>query len=105
MCKLLEQSQPSLSNLIAILPDAEKFKALPDDMIWDGELSGITEAMVSVLPLLREQAGNCPTCILAALRQAKIPVPAVSGFDYGTESKSVRAEFYENLNADKYDYV
>lgn len=46
-------------------------------------------AVVAAIPKLREVAGNCPACMLAALRQKKIPVPMATGFDFTEEMKTV----------------
>jgi hypothetical protein len=41
------------------------------------------------LPALREACNNCPACILAAIRQAKIPVPCATDFSFTDEMKAV----------------
>lgn len=101
MCGLLAHNQPSLASIIALLPDPEKFKTtITDDEAWDGIFSDLAKAVSAVFPRVRRAARECPTCILAALRQAKIPVPMVSEFDYSKESKAIHDAFYQDLNED-----
>lgn len=102
MCKLLDQSQPALANLVALMP-ATVVKQEGDCADWIGWESN-PEAQAA-LANLRKAAGNCPACILAALRQAKIPVPMMTGFDYAAESKLLRDDFYEAQSADRYEYA
>jgi hypothetical protein len=48
----------------------------------------IKPLIAAALPAMRELCGDCPVCILAALRQKKIPVPLAEGFDYKAEMKN-----------------
>lgn len=102
MCFMLDQKQPKLADLIALMPatvvirtewgsESIEFKSLPE----------AEAAFVKV----REAAGNCPACILSALRQAKIPAPMMEGFDYAKEGNSIRADYYEAQNTDLYEYA
>lgn len=102
MCRLMEQPQPELSVLIALLPPTI-IKQEGDCLDWIAWKSDVDEE--AALLKLREASGNCPACILATLRQAKIPVPMVRGFDYSAESKSIRADYYEAQATDPYQYV
>jgi len=95
MCKLLEQEQPSLSEIIASLPTKEKYYKSER---WDEDLVDsydTTYLNQTLLPLLREKTGNCPACILAVLRQAEIPVPAVSDFHFKQGCEDVWSCFNE----------
>ncbi len=77
MCGKLGQPQPKMTELIALL-------------------SG-KDTVAESLPKLRDAAGECPICILAALRQAKVLDQFVEGrFDYKKECARIFAE----MNAD-----
>lgn len=87
MCVALEHKQPPLSDLIAILPNSSALTdTRTDEEAWNLVLSPLDKALKAALPLLRARAGNCPACILAALRQAKISLP-LEGFDFSAECK------------------
>jgi hypothetical protein len=96
MCRMLEQEQPSLPDMTAILPDPEQFKSSDPnpDIGWETmDDTGLQEALKGVFPKLRELAGNCPACIMAALRQKGIPVPvAKEFFDFKKEIASIWSE-------------
>lgn len=49
------------------------------------------------LPQLREAVSNCPVCIMAALRQANIPVWMATGFDFKAELKAL----WDEVNNEK----
>lgn len=89
VCGLLEQSPESLESLIAILPDPADYAASEHKGAFDPAL---TYAANDALPRLREATNNCPACIMAAIRQAGIPVPMVNEFDWTKEMKDVWAE-------------
>ena len=61
---------------------------------------GDWEAARPLPPALREATGGCPACILAALRQALVPVGAASDFDY----KAEMASLWNDVNADREEY-
>lgn len=84
-CKLLEQEQPDIAAIIASLPSESEYKKT--DAFDDNYNSDYLNK--TVLPMLREKTGNCPACILAAIRLAKIPGPAVSDFDFKKERQSI----------------
>jgi hypothetical protein len=100
-----------MARLVAILPDSAAYNApaqgaectKPCDLPFncecmdnfeegDTEHAKLTRAVAEALPKLREATDGCPACILAALRQAKIPVPMVEGFDFKAEMASVLAD-------------
>lgn len=56
---------------------------------WESDLA-------AAMKRLREEASNCPACILAALRQRKIPVPMVESFNFKTEMRAVLDEWSAN---------
>ena len=88
MCKLREDSQTPLSELVAILPKME---------IVDDNYGGVrvlnAEEIETAMKAVREKADNCPTCILATIRQKGVYV-SITGFDYKKECK----EFWNNYN-------
>ena len=96
---MIEQEQPSLSAMLDILPDPAQFIS-PDpnpdidcDTMNDRALQ---EALKPLFPKLRDMAGNCPACIMAALRQKGIPVPACGDlFDF----KKERDSFWSDVNS------
>jgi hypothetical protein len=80
MCQFAEHEQQPITYLITLLPDASKLNDV--DWIIDEEL---IKQVNAALPALREATNHCPACIMAALRQAGIPVPLASDFDYTKE--------------------
>ena len=76
MCKLKGGTQISISRLVALLP---KYNGLSKNYC-----KALEEAMIK----LRRETQNCPACILAALRQAGIPMIMVE-FDYKQEVENL----------------
>jgi len=85
MCSLLDVDQEPMAELVACLPVA------PATGEWPEEYE---ERCRAALPTLREKAHDCPVCIFAAIRQAKIPAE-VTGFDFAVESTAA----FEKVNA------
>lgn len=91
MCDGLGNSQPDTRSYVDSLPkdlwhgrgdkEAEYFEAGPS-----------IERMKTELKKLRDLTGDCPACILAALRQAGIPPFLVPDFDFKKESQETLAE-------------
>jgi hypothetical protein len=94
---LLEKTQPSFRHLIMMLPDWRDFMKKDD---YNGDIfpdyNTIEEAVKKVLPRVRDMAENCPACIMAALRQAAIPVPSISDFNFTEEMKGIWAVINED---------
>jgi len=89
MCSALgESALASPTELIAMLPTVENYRR--EDK-YGVSYSGLVDALKAVLPKVREAAGNCPACILAALRQSGIPMGCVDKdvFDFGAEIESL----------------
>ena len=93
-----EAEQKPIGELLAILPDTSSFKVKEIDFetgkqyeYWHDDL---TVAVNEVLPKLRKASGNCPACIMAALRQKGIPVTMVTDFDFKAEMQ----EIWDNIN-------
>lgn len=94
MCSLLSDTRhydfehKPLAELIAMLPDSSAYNAVKT-LFLDREHERLTEALKLALPVFRIAAGGCPVCMMAALRQAKIPVPMAEGFDFSAEMKAL----------------
>ncbi|MES2636332.1 MAG: hypothetical protein V4605_03330 [Pseudomonadota bacterium] len=88
-----------LQEAMALLPDPTDYNNeggyLNDSKYFDKMMADIKEAM----PKLREYTDHCPACIMAALRQKKIPLPMVDGFDFKIEMQAVFTR-HHNENAD-----
>ena len=100
VCSLIGGFTQPINELIAILPSSAEYHAdySNNDLYW--KLYTDTEA---AMPKLREAADNCPACIMAALRQANIPVPMVESFDFKSEMQTIFAEIAsENRNCHDY---
>jgi hypothetical protein len=101
-CHLLEQEQTNLVEAMKILPNMKDYERVEflgpfaDKVVT---LSGHEKAINEALPKLREICNNCPACIMAALRQKEIPVPAATDFNFTKECESIWSEY----NAHKYE--
>lgn len=71
----------TIPQMVAMLPNPKLFP-----MHFENYTEDLTEAVQFSLPALRAAVKNCPACIMAAIRQAKIPVPC-SGFDFKAECR------------------
>lgn len=92
VCKILfemdrETSQKRMGTLLAVL-NAPAIRQLSIN-----EIGTLIVEDYSWLDLadLRAATNNCPACIMATIRQAGIPLPAVSGFDFAGEMKAIFA--------------
>ena len=100
VCSLLGGSHGlPVSDLVALLPDSAPYHASistinTDDWKIHKELS---DAVKAAMPALREAVMQCPACIMAALRQANIPVPMADNFDFKAEMKSI----FDDLNEER----
>ncbi len=65
--------------------DIEAMKALLPNPPPECSNRDFDDEVNAALPKLREMADNCPACIMAALRQKGIPVPAASDFYFTKE--------------------
>lgn len=87
-----------MTALVAILPDPTEFLAAS---CWmdntDSPYTRLMADLATAMPKLREEVDNCPACILAALRQKKIPVPMVEGFDFKAEMQSI----FNDINSER----
>jgi hypothetical protein len=110
-CAKLGNKTVPMANLLALLPDPAQFvihhPAEPGEFGYDAydapDDEALNSAVGAALPKLRELIDNCPTCILAALRQKGIPVPAIDGFNYSEELKEFWAG-YNDSRPESYPY-
>lgn len=105
VCKMLEQEQTPIAKLTALLPDENQYReswegAPPDGFHYSIQFSVDVNAAI---PELREATNNCPACMMAALRQAKIPLPIVEGFDYQKELDAVWNDFWAKKNQESWE--
>ena len=91
MCSYADSTGAAVAELVKLLP------AEPDQTI-DADWTPVKEATEAAMPKLREAAGNCPACILAALRQAGKSIVYFSGFDFKSECK----DFWADVNDAQY---
>jgi hypothetical protein len=88
VCRMLFLTQKPIADLMALLPQ------------WTLEHAAAfqyCDANVA-LPALREACGNCPACIMAALRQKRIPVPVATDFDFTGEMKAIWKKVTDERN-------
>lgn len=85
MCQVMEKSQPKMQDLLECLPDLH----------WiDNDVGGVylgpnqEDSIASGMIALRKVSGDCPACILSALRQKRIPIP-LAGFDFKKECTAI----------------
>ena len=92
-CHLLEQKQTNLVEAMQLLPEPKDYikEEVLGSLIFTS-YNGLDEAAEAIMPKLRDFTGNCPACILAALRQKEISL-WITSFDFQKESKEIWAEF------------
>lgn len=80
MCNAMQEGQSEMKDLIALVPKPDSTQVCPS---------------LNVSAELRDKANDCPICILAAIRQAEIPVHYFSGFDFKKECSEQWAQINE----------
>ena len=106
MCTLIDGGNgAALPELLALLPDPDKFMTEhPANEYMDARMELDVEAIKplieAALPAMREACQDCPVCLMAALRQKKIPVPIAEGFDY----KAEMASMWSDINDSRREY-
>lgn len=98
VCDMIGNSPEPVDSLIAFLPDSSAYHNSTDSSAY-AELYELTE---KAMPALRTATDNCPACIMAALRQANIPVPMVGSFNFKAEMKEIFSEINSESNYDIY---
>lgn len=96
VCELLGEAPLVVADLVALLPRSGDYPSFGTA----DEINTFSSAVDAALPALREAAHNCPACIMAALRQASIPVPIVDEFDFRREMDSI----FASINSDRPPY-
>ena len=81
---MLENEQPKIEDLLAVLPEWKE----QHDCGYSDNASEIND----VIPMLSHAAGQCPACMLAAIRQKGIPVPAVESFNFKAKCDAIWAD-------------
>jgi len=99
---MVESNQVPVSELVAVLPKIENYYSGEEDRILFTLESKLNLDVNAALSKLRDLCGSCPACILAALRQAKIPVPVATNFNFTSEMKDVWADINE-ANREEYE--
>jgi hypothetical protein len=90
MCAMKDDEPTSpLAELLAIF-DGFVDETIDDPLHWSMR-EGHEKDRAERYTRLREKAGNCPACILAALRQTKVYI-ACEKFDWKKESKQWLAD-------------
>jgi len=91
-CKLMDKGQSVLVEIIKLLPNPKDYIEEDKKFGWTSYV-GLDVAVAKALPKVREAAEDCPACIMAALRQAGIPMPIAKGFDFKKECESIWSDF------------
>jgi len=99
MCHISDNTQAKMETLLSILPDPEMYRKT-ETFSGFQIFTGLEEAIEKVIPDLGRLTGDCPTCILAALRQKKIPILPIKCFDYPKEC----AAFFKDMNEERNNY-
>ena len=91
-----------VSALVALLPDSKPYQASISTINTDDWKihKTLSDAVKAAMPALREAVFQCPACIMAALRQAKIPVPMADDFDFKAEMKSIFDDINDQRHQD-----
>lgn len=88
VCKMIDETQKPIADLMAALPEALEAEEF---IIPDWRLAELDHGMDKL-----RQLTACPACIMAALRQRGIPVPAVAHkFEFSKEMKDIWAAINE----------
>lgn len=96
----MEEVQSPIKDLLKILPDPTtvvKRTVLMGEFLSE-DWTPLEEALKVALPKLRDLTGGCPMCILAALRQKKIP--GYIGEECGFKYKEEIADIWKELNTE-----
>jgi hypothetical protein len=89
----------TLAELVSLLPSKA---SLFQENDYHGDYFADTDGTLkAAIPVLREASGDCPACMMAAIRQAGIPVPLADGFDFSAEMKQIWADI--NQRQHQYD--
>ena len=73
---------------------------VPTEGTFNGFQEGFEQELKAAIPKLREAAGECPACMMAALRQKKIPVPMAEDFSFTEMMKEIWADINDSNRID-----
>ena len=90
---MVESDQRPIGELTALLPVVHSWEGEYGETVYAADTE---QSVNNALPKLRDACGNCPACILAALRQKGIPVPLATGFNFTQEMQSLWADINES---------
>lgn len=96
MCKIAEHDQQNLEAIKTAIPEVPELPTGEIDIFGT-----IYKPVDDAMPRIRELAGNCPACTLAALRQQKIPIPAIHAFNFTKECEA----FWIDINDAKSEWI
>ena len=104
MCDVMEEDQQSISDMLALFPPIDTIKGTYENDGYSNSEDWIyTDNLQIAIKNLRDLVNNCPACILAAIRQAGIPVPLISDFDYKKEVDEIWDKMREQDAQNEYD--
>ncbi len=101
-CKLLEKDQPNLLDIITLVPKIREYQH-EDEFGFVCTLTKFDAIANESLKMVRKKTGNCPACIMAVYRQAGIPMPILTEFNFKKECQSIWNDFNDGQRKD-YDY-
>lgn len=93
MCDLVDGNHAPMATLLALIP-----APMPTEY---GGLCLDGEQIEASLAALRTASGNCPACILAALRQAAVVGMFSGKFSYQAEAQSIFAKLSQEQQLDE----
>lgn len=92
---LLGQKQPKLEDLMALLPNVEEQRRTQPGFDHGPDTYYFDEIPEETVKRLREAAGHCPACMMAAIRQRGLPVTTAESFKFKDELR----EIWNEINA------
>ena len=96
MCHLVGNEQAKIEDLTKIISDHAKIKSTESE----GWISISIRDEAGLIKKLRGATGDCPACILAALRQSELQDNPVVNFNF----KDERDRFFDEYNSENQDY-
>lgn len=96
MCQKMQGSQVSMKELIAEIPVRDIEYPVFVDGLYDEATKEYEEGIKQAIKTLREITSNCPVCIMAALRQAKVDPIFWEGFNFKEEMASAWIDYHAN---------
>ncbi len=100
---LLQKPHNNLQILVRMLPDPRDWTYRQLDTQDYQCFEHEAEDTEKLMPQIRGLTGDCPACIMAALRQVGIPVPAITSFDMKKEYGKIWSDI-NDWNHRNYNY-